>query len=198
MERDLGILVDARLKFSEQCNKAANSANAVLGMIKRTITNRKDIIVKLYKGLARPKLEYCIQAWRPYLKKDIDKLERVQARATRLINECNKRNYEDRLKIAGLVTLEERRNRGDLIETFKIIKGFSKVDYTKWFTLSHNHRTRGHRYKLNKPKSRLEIRRNFFSLRVINEWNKLPNDVVEATSINMFKNRYDRYKSGKV
>ena len=199
MEHYLGILVDARLKFSEQCNKAANSANAVLGMIKRTITNkRKDIIVKLYKGLVRPKLEYCIQAWRPYLKKDIDKLERVQARATRLINECNKRNYEDRLKIAGLVTLEERRNRGDLIETFKIIKGFSKVDYTKWFTLSHNNRTRGHRYKLNKPKSRLEIRRNFFSLRVINEWNKLPNDVVEATSINMFKNRYDRYKSGKV
>ena len=75
---------------------------------------------------------------------------------------------------------------------------FSKVDYTKWFTLSHNNRTRGHRYKLNKPKSRLEIRRNFFSLRVINEWNKLPNDVVEATSINMFKNRYDRYKSGEV
>ena len=106
-------------------------------MIKRTITNkRKDIIVKLYKGLVRPKLEYCIQAWRPYLKKDIDKLERVQGRATRLISECRNNNNEDRLKITGLMTLEERRNRGDLIETFKIIKGFSKVDYSKWFTVS--------------------------------------------------------------
>ena len=137
VERDLGILVDDKLKFSEQCNKAANNANAVLGMIKRTITNkRKDIIVKLYKGLVRPKLEYCIQAWRPYLKKDIDKLERVQGRATRLISECRNNNNEDRLKITGLMTLEERRNRGDLIETFKIIKGFSKVDYSKWFTVS--------------------------------------------------------------
>ena len=90
-------------------------------------------MVKLYKGLVRPKLEYCIQSWRPYLKKDIDKLERVQARATRLISECNNRNYEDRLKITGLTTLEERRNRGDLIEVFKMVKGLNKVYYTKCF-----------------------------------------------------------------
>ena len=163
-------------------------------MIKRTITNkRKDIIVKLYKGLVRPKLEYCIQAWRPYLKKDIDKLERVQGRATRLISKCRNNNNEDRLKITGLMTLEERRNRDDLIETFKIIKGFSKVDYSKWFTLSHNHRTRGPRYKLIKSKCKLNVRRNFFSQCVVNAWNKLPTDVVEATSVNMFKNRYDKY-----
>ena len=92
-------------------------------------------MVKLYKGLVRPKLEYCIQAWRPYLKKDIDKLERVQTRATRLISECRNRNYDYRLQITGLTTPEERRNRGDLIEVFKMMKGFSKVDYTNGFNL---------------------------------------------------------------
>ena len=78
-ERDLGVLVDKSFKFSEQCNKAANSANAVIGMIKRTISCKsKDIIVRLYKALVRPKLEYCVQAWCLYLKQDIDKLEKMQ------------------------------------------------------------------------------------------------------------------------
>src|SRR5207244_8933381 len=135
---------------------------------------------------------------RSYLKKDIDRLEKVQARATRLISECRNRSYDDRLQITGLTTLKERRNRGDCIEVFKMMIGFSKVDYTKWFQLSHNHRTRGHRYKLTKSKSRLDIHKNFFSQRVVNAWNKLPTEVVEATSVNMFKNRYDKYqcKSG--
>lgn len=162
-ERDLGVLVDKSFKFSEHCNKVANSANAVIGMIKRTITCRKkDIMVKLYKALVRPKLEYCVQAWCPYLKKDIDKLEKVQARATRLIYDCRKLNYENRLQYTGLISLSERRVRGDLIEVFKMLKGFSAVNYSKLFKLSGNNRTRGHCYKLVKTRSRLDIRKNFF------------------------------------
>ena len=65
---------------------------------------KKDIIVRLYKALVRPKLEYCVQAWCPYLKKDIDKLETVQARATRLIDGCKSLSYENRLKHTGLTT----------------------------------------------------------------------------------------------
>src|SRR5437870_13904884 len=99
-------------------------------------------MVKLYKALVRPKLEYCVQAWCPYLKKDIDKLEKVQARATRLINECKNQSYEKRLQCTGLTTLSERRIRGDMIEVFKILRGFSTVNYTTCFTLSNNNRTR--------------------------------------------------------
>ena len=110
-ERDLGVIVDKTLKFSEQCNKAANSANMTLGMIKRNVVSRdKDIIVNSYKALVRHKLDYCIQAWRPYLRKDIDNLEKVRRRATKLITQCKGLSYEDRLKIAGLTTLEKRRN----------------------------------------------------------------------------------------
>ncbi len=195
-ERDLGVIIDKNLKFSDHCNKVANMANVTLGMIKRTISCKsKSIITRLYKALVRPQLEYCVQAWRPYLKKDIEKIEKVQRRATKMISECSKLSYEDRLKITGLTTLEDRRNRGDLIEVFKILRGFSKVDYRHFFQLVDNSKTRGNKYKLVKSRSRLDIRKHFFSQRVVNEWNKLPDSVIEAESVNSFKNKYDSYVS---
>src|SRR5215470_3106059 len=106
-------------KFSTQCNQVLKSANAVLGIIRRHITcKKKDIIVRLYKSLVRPKLEYCVQVWRPYLQKDIQNIERVQHRATKMIRECKRLSYEDRLHITGLTTLEKRRDRGNLIQVF--------------------------------------------------------------------------------
>ena len=192
-ERDLGIIVDNKLKFSEQCNSAVNKANATLGIIKRNIVSRNHgIVTKLYKALVRPKLEYCIQAWRPYLKKDIDKIERVQRRATKLISECKNLSYEDRLVKSGLTTLEARRNRGDMIEVFKFTKRITKMNPNNLFNYSTSTRTRGHQFKLVKDRPRLDIRKNFFTHRVVNSWNALPSYVVEAESINMFKNRYDK------
>jgi len=80
-------------------------------------------------SLVRPRLEYCIQASRPYLKKDINVLKTVQKRATKLISCLSEMGYEDRLKILGLTTLETRRLRGDLIEIFKILKGHENIDH---------------------------------------------------------------------
>jgi hypothetical protein len=193
-ERDLGVTMDKNLKFSEQCSKVVKSANSMLGLIRRTIkSRRKDVIVRLYKALVRPKLEYCVQAWRPFLRKDIDGLERVQRRATRLITDCRGKNYESRLKIAGLISLENRQTRGDLIQVFKLVKSIENVDYHQFFRLADNIVTRGHKYKIIKDRSRLEIRRNFFSQRIVNVWNSLPSYIVEADSVNSFKNKFDKY-----
>src|SRR5437899_11666430 len=120
---------------------------------------KKDIILRLYKALVRPKLKYCVQAWCPYLKKDIDKLEKVQPRATRLIDGCKNLSYENRLKHTVLTTLSERRNRADMIEVFKILKRFSKVNYNTWYKLSANSPTRRHSYKLLQFPSRFNIRK---------------------------------------
>ena len=127
--------------------------------------------------------------------KFIEKIEKVQRRATKLISECRNLSYEERLRVTGLPTLEARRSRGDLIEVFKILRGFSKVDQKHFFHLAENNRTRGNRYKLAKSRSRLDLRKHFFSQRVVGEWNKLPNSVVEAESINSFKNKYDSFVS---
>ena len=82
----------------------------------------------MYKSLVRPRLEYCIQAWCPHLRKDIDLLEKVQRRATRLIYSLHDLPNCDRLKRLKLTTLVTRRVRGDLIEVFTIIKSFEEVD----------------------------------------------------------------------
>ena len=192
-ERDLGVIVDNNFKCSEQCRIAASAANRILGLIRRTIECKsKDTVVRLYKALVRPRLEYCIQAWCPYLKKDIAILERVQKRATKMISGLRKVKYSDRLEQCNLMPLDKRRTRGDLIQTFKVLKGIDKVDYNKFFRLNTVSRTRGLSLKLNKSRSRLEIRKNFFSQRVVNSWNKLPQNVVDAESVISFKNLLDR------
>ena len=193
-EKDLGVTFSADMKVSEQCGIAASKGNQILGLIRRTIMYKeKQLIVPLYKAIVRPHLEYCIQAWRPYRKKDIDKLERIQRRATKMIPELRDLSYESRLLQCGLTTLETRRLRGDQIEVFKIVNGYEDVDRNMFVKLKEGSRTRGHKAALVKEQCRLDMRKYSFSQRVINEWNKLPNDCVNASSVNMFKNRIDRY-----
>ena len=77
-EKDLGVTMNANMKVSEQCRIAASKGNQVLGMIRRNITYKeKSLIVPLYKAIVRPHLEYCIKAWNPHLRKDIDMLEKI-------------------------------------------------------------------------------------------------------------------------
>ena len=105
-ENDLGVSMNANMKVSEQCRIAASKGNQVLGMIRRNITYKENnLIVPLYKAIVRPHLEYCIQAWSPYLRKDIDMLEKIQKRATKLIPGLRDLGYEERLKECGLTTL---------------------------------------------------------------------------------------------
>ncbi len=194
IERDLGVMIDSNGKSSEQCMLAVKKANSVLGMIKRNIQFKsKDVIVRLYKSLVRPRLEYCVQAWCPYLQKDIDILEKVQRRATKLIQGYRDISYADRLKLTGLISLEKRRVRGDLIQVFKMIKGFDRVDYKNFFEICTVSKTRGHSYKMVKKCFRGDLRKNFFSQRVINSWNSLPQNVVDAETVNSFKNRLDKF-----
>ena len=109
-ENDLGVTFSADMKVSEQCGIAASKGNQILGLIRRTITYKeKQLIIPLYKAIVRPHLEYCIKAWRPYRKKDIDKLERVQRRATKMFSELRDFSYESRLLQCGLTTLETKR-----------------------------------------------------------------------------------------
>ena len=95
----------------------------------------RQLIVLLYKAIVRPRLEYCIQAWRPYRKKDINKLERIQRRASKMIPELRDLSYESHLLQCGLKTLETWRLRGDQIEVFKIVNGYEDVDRNMFFKL---------------------------------------------------------------
>ena len=199
-EKDVGVMIRNDLKPSSQCAKAAKKANSVLGQMARAFHYRdKDTWPRLYKTYIRCHLEYCVQAWSPYNAADKELLEKVQRRAVGMISGLTGRTYEERLAECNLTTLEERRTRGDLIQTWKIIHGKDAVDRSSWFQMTADedavHRTRlaGDQTKLEKPKWKYKLREQFFSVRVVEKWNKLPQDVREAKTINSFKNMYDEW-----
>lgn len=127
-------------------------------------------------------------------------LERVQRRATRMIEECNSLGYEERLKITGLTTLETRRIRADLIEVYKVIKQLENVDekvffkrYSEGTSARGASVTRGNSCKLETRRCRLDVTKYSFGNRVVKEWNQLPDQVVQATTLNNFKNKVDHF-----
>ena len=181
--------------------QAAKKANQVLGQINRSFTcYKKDIMLNIYKVFVRPHLEYAVPAWSPWHRKDAEVLERVQHRATRRMSDV-RGTYEDRLRQLNLTTLEERRTRGDAIETFKFMRGFWDIDTAQLFTLRNQDRpaTRQQRtfLPLEIPRAKLDLRNNFFSLRGARIWNSLPSNVRESGTINAFKNNYDDYMKRK-
>ena len=198
-EKDLGVIVTTDFKVGRQCAEAAKKGNRILGMISRTFSCKSKVIVKqLYKSLVRPHLDSCVQVWRPHLKKDIEVLEKVQRRATRMVEGYRGMEYEERLKRIGLTTLEMRRERADLLEVFKILKGMEGLDRDHFFKDAVEGResgmvTRGHSMKLYKKRVRLEVGRWSFGNRVVERWNSLPEDVVNEETVNGFKGKLDRF-----
>uniref|UniRef100_A0A803KG92 Reverse transcriptase domain-containing protein n=1 Tax=Xenopus tropicalis TaxID=8364 RepID=A0A803KG92_XENTR len=194
MEKDLGVFVDNKLSNSRQCHSVATKANKVLSCIKKGIDSRdENIILPLYRSLVRPHLEYAVQFWAPVLKKDINELERVQRRATKLVKGMEDLNYEVRLSRLGLFSLEKRRLRGDMITLYKYIRGDYRQMGDVLFSHKNNQHTRGHPFRLEERSFHLKQRRWFFTVRAVRLWNALPSDVVMADSVNAFKRGLDEF-----
>ena len=198
-EKDVGILIHKTLKPSLQCTKAATRANQVLGQLARAVGYRdKDTFLKLYCVYVRPHLEYAIQSWSPWLAQDKEVLEKVQRRALMMVSNMKGKTYAERLVEANMTTLEARRVRGDLIQMYKIMTGKDDVSPSIWFQTMAEFRGTGIStrqsegiYNIHPKESQNQVRRNFFSQRVVAPWNALPDWVKQSTSVNMFKNTLD-------
>ncbi|XP_071963856.1 uncharacterized protein [Antedon mediterranea] len=167
-EKDLGVTFDPSLIFNLHVTDICKRANKKLGMIYRFFKFlNKDGFFKLYKSMVRPTLEYCNTVYNPIRKRDQDEIEKVQQRAARLIPRYRNIPYEQRLRILGLPTMRYRRQRVDIIQVFRIVKGFDRISINTSFEFDIESRTRGHPYKLKFKSSRLNIRRDTFSRRVI-------------------------------
>ena len=195
-EKDIGVTIDSKLNFEKHIQAQVNKANQLVGIIRRSF---KYLDFKtfslLFKSLVRPHLEYASSVWNPYKIKDIEAIENVQRRATKMLPDMKDLAYEDRLRKLKLPSLRYRRLRGDMIETYKILTGIYDKRVTEDLlpvNESSFHQTRGHSLKLNKKRSRLDIRKYYFTNRVVEDWNSLPESVVTAKNVKTFENRLDK------
>ena len=192
-ERDLGVIIDNELKFHKHHNTQVNKANSILGLIRRSFDYLdKGSFLSLYKTLVRPHLEYCNAVTFPQYELDAKALEDVQRRATKLVPDCRELEYEDRLRYLELPSLAYRRRRGDIIETYKYLQKKYDVNPSPLILEDLQISTRGHALKLRKERCNRSRRQHFFTQRIVNPWNSLPSEVINAPSLDALKNRLDK------
>ena len=192
-EKDLGVMIDDKLRFHVHAASATKKANQMLGVIKRTyVTRDANTISTLYKSMVRPHLEYGNAIWGPCYIGDLKLVEGVQRRATKLIPNLYDKPYQERLRELRLPSMEYRRKRGDMIQCYKIMNGLVRLDLNDLFTPITTVNTRGHHQRVRRQRAHKAARAKSFSQRTIKSWNSLPKSVIDAPSVDAFKNRLDK------
>ena len=195
-ERDLGVVMSNKLKPAAQCAKAAQVAMAVLCQITHTFQHRdKHVFLQLYKQYVRPHLEFSVQAWNPWLVGDIELLEKVQRRAVSFVQGLKSKEYEGRLKEVCLLSLEERRHQADMHLVYKMLRDGGE---NTMFEMAASGRqcTRNASGPLNVrvKHGRLDLRGNFFAVRVTEKWNRIPVEIKSVSTIEKFKEVYKKFR----
>jgi hypothetical protein len=132
-----------------------------------------------------------VSFWSPFLGRDVNRLERTQARATKLIPELRHRPYRERIKELGLMTVKQRRERIDLIQVYKILNKIDNVSANNYFELCDNP-TRNNGHKIKVKRYNTSILCNSFTYRVENKWNSLSAEIVNSETLTNFKTRLDK------
>ena len=197
-EKDLGVHIDPLLTFDNHIISTVNKARKVCGLLVRNIEFKSPyIMLSLFKSMVRPIIEYANCVWAPYKRKDIDFIEKVQRHFTKKIIGMKNLSYNERLTRLKLPSLEYRRLRGDIIQVYKIVNGDydplttqSLFNITNYNTNNINTR-QNNSTKLYKKRISTSLYHNFFTNRVINIWNSLPQEVVNVDTLSKLKNKID-------
>ena len=187
---DLGVTVDRNLKFHSHIIKRAAMANGITtNLLTCTLNRNSEFLMNIYLSHIRPLMEYGSALWNVGYLGDLRMMERVQRRWTREVEGFQNLSYRERLEKLDLFSFQGRLLRSDLIMVYKILHSLCAINANDIFILNDSVTTRGHPYKLFKPRSHSDCRKRFFSVRVVNAWNSLSHDTVTAASLNSFKAR---------
>ena len=195
-KKDSAVTVDMQLMFEEHSTSNVKTANAMMGLIRRSFSYLSCYLFrKLYLAFVRPHLEYAQAVWAPHSKKLISMIENVQIRATKLVDGLSSLDYPDRLRKLNLPTLVHRRARGSMIELYKHFNVYSRDTLSDSFQ-PRDRNTRAHGYQIleRAPKDGVRgLQSNSFYYRHTRTWNNLPAKVVNAKTLNEFKVNLDEY-----
>lgn len=189
---DLGVTVDAKLSFTQHIACVVSKAHQRAGLILRCFKSRdRNLLFKAFCVYVRPILEYCTPVWSPSYSGEIEKIEQVQRRFTKRLSGLKYLLYKERLDALKAESLELRRLKADLTTVYKIWHGHIETSMHNLFSPV-NSVTRGHRFKLEKPLTRVNCRLHSFACRTVNCWNFLPSEVVDAATVSAFRRRLDK------
>ena len=187
---DLGVTIDSELKFSKHISDIVRRAKQRSALIHRCFLSRNiPNLVRAFHTYVRPLVEYATQIWSPHLISNLNLIESVQRSFTKRLPGLSNYTYSERLAILQLRSLEYRRLTFDLALCFNIVHGNIALPFNDFFTFSSNPSSRGHSLKLAIPIANTNIRKYFFSTRIIKIWNDLPSSIVHAPSTSAFKKR---------
>ena len=188
--RDLGVCFDSCLKFDKHVSEITHRANYQLLRLKCTFSRfNLCSLISLYVSTVCPIHEYCSSVWFPLNKRERARIEKVQRRATKLVPYLRHLPYQQRMQRLQLPSLQFRRDRGDLINTFRIVKNIDNITPSHFFAFSRYNTTRQHQHKIHPPRPRTRLGQNSLSSRVCKPWNALPSETVDTLTIHTFKTK---------
>ena len=184
---DLGVIMNSTLTFDNHIESTIRKATMASNLILRIFKKNHSFMMQMFKTYVRSRLEYATQIWNPHKIGLIQRIENVQRRFTRKLPLLKNMSYPNRLYLLNTDSLELRRIHLDLIFLYKLLHKKFDFDPMEIFAFKNDKRTRGNSWSLVGKRSRLDKHKYFFTQRMVNIWNSLPEETVSAQTISEFK-----------
>ena len=187
-EKYLGLVINDSLNWNDHCTDLYTKCNRIMGIIRRNFVNcPKSILKSLFESLIRSRLEYCCTAWDPYRNTHKERIERIQKRYVRMMCKDWSTSYNVLLQNVKMNLLENRRKYHRLVFYYKIVNNLINVGEVNRCTRANRIGRNDNTFKMHVPYARTDYYMKSFYPQTINEWNQLPQTVVNSQSLNTFK-----------
>ena len=188
IKTDLGVFITDDMKFHEHCKNVSQKCNQLIRQVKRSfVCKEAELMMNIYKSYLLPHVDYACVVWNPYQTRDINMIEAVQRRFTKIIHRLTDMSYEERLTVLELPTLAQRRCYFDVLQVWKLMNGYDVVESKMFEEVNKIQVTRStSKPNLVEERARMDMKKYFFTVRGAKEWNSLPEPIHVEKNLNTF------------